>query len=84
MNADRGHSWLVTSGLNILLPALLGASSGEESLRSVYVFFRTLTPCTEPDFPGGIIWCFSEQSSVTQQQLASIKKYVQVHQGGKF
>jgi hypothetical protein len=41
-----------------------------------------LTPCTKPDFPGGIIWCYSEQSAVPQQQLASLKKKnVQVRDG---
>jgi hypothetical protein len=30
------------------------------------------TLCTEPDFPGGIIWCYSEQCAVPQQQLAAL------------
>ena len=30
---------------NIRLPVLLVGQQGLESLRSVYVFFRTLTPC---------------------------------------
>jgi len=39
------------------------------------------TLCTEPDFPGGIIWCYSEESAVPQQQLASLRKNVQVREG---
>jgi hypothetical protein len=37
--------------------------------------------CTEPDFPVEIIWCYSEQSAVPQQQLAALKKNVQVREG---
>jgi len=36
---------------------------------------------TEPDFPGGIIWCYSEQSAVPQQQLAALRKNVQFRDG---
>jgi hypothetical protein len=39
------------------------------------------TLCTEPEFPGGIIWCCSEQSAVPQQQLAALKKNVQIREG---
>jgi hypothetical protein len=33
---------------------------------------------TEPNFPGGIIWYYSEQSAVPQQQLAALKKNIQI------
>jgi len=39
------------------------------------------TLLTEPDFPGGFIWCYSEQSAVLQQQLAALRKNVQVRDG---
>jgi len=45
VNADNGHSWPVTSGLNIRLPVLSEALRGLESQRSVYVSCKTSTPC---------------------------------------
>jgi hypothetical protein len=58
VNADRGHSWLVISGLNIRLPVLYGSGMSTFCLR----FLQKLdTLCTEPDFSGGIIWCYNEQ-----------------------
>jgi len=39
------------------------------------------TLCTEPNFPGGIIWCYSEQSAVPRQLLAALRKNVQIHEG---
>ena len=35
----------------------------------------------ESNFPGGIIWCYSEQSAVPRQQLAALRKNVQIHEG---
>jgi len=32
--------------------------------------------CTEPNFSGGIIWCYSEKSAVPRQKLASLHKNV--------
>jgi ABC-type phosphate transport system ATPase subunit len=39
------------------------------------------TLCTEPDFAGKIFWCYGDQSAVPQQQLAAIKKNIQVRKG---
>jgi len=39
------------------------------------------TLCTETDFPGGMIWCYSEQSAVLQRHLASLSKNEQVREG---
>jgi len=36
--------------------------------------------CTEPDFSGGIIWCYSEKSAVPRRQLASLHKDVNFHE----
>jgi len=30
--------------------------------------------CTEPNFTGGIIWCYSEKSAVPRQKLGSLHK----------
>jgi ABC-type lipoprotein export system ATPase subunit len=32
--------------------------------------------CTEQNFSGGIIWCYSEKSAVPQRELASLHKDV--------
>jgi hypothetical protein len=37
--------------------------------------------CTEPDFPGGIEWCYSERSAVPSSKLKKINKKFQVHEG---
>jgi len=39
--------------------------------------------CTEPDFSGGTIWCYSEKASVPRQQLASLpnKDVIRYHEG---
>jgi len=71
----------VTSGLNIRLPALSGPTGSGKSTFCIRLFQKHDNLCTEPHFPGEIIWCFSEQSSVPQQQLASLKKNVQIHEG---
>jgi hypothetical protein len=34
------------------------------------------TLCIKPNFPGGIIWCYSEHSAVPHHQLAALKKNV--------
>jgi hypothetical protein len=36
---------------------------------------------TEPDFPGGIVWCYSEQSAVPRQQLIALRKKVEFREG---
>ena len=37
--------------------------------------------CTEPDFRGGIIWCYSEKSAVPRQKLVAIRKNVSFREG---
>ena len=37
--------------------------------------------CTEPDFSGGIIWCYSEKAAVPERQLAALNKNVSFHEG---
>jgi hypothetical protein len=39
------------------------------------------TLCNEPDFPGGIIWCYSKQIAVPHQQLAALKMNLQICEG---
>ena len=58
---------------------------GPTGSRKSTFFIRFLqnldTQCTQPDIPGRIIWCYTEQSAVPQQQLAALRKDVQVHEG---
>ena len=35
----------------------------------------------EPNFSGGIIWCYSEKSAVLHRELASLHKDVSFHEG---
>jgi ABC-type glutathione transport system ATPase component len=37
--------------------------------------------CTERNFSGGIIWCYSEKSAVPRRQLDSLHKDVSFHNG---
>ena len=61
---------------------IIGGPTGSGKSSFCIRFLQNLnTLCTEPDFPGGIVWCFSEQSSVPQQKLAALKKNVQIHEG---
>jgi len=37
--------------------------------------------CTEPDFSGGIIWCYSEKSAVPRETLTSVHKNGSFYEG---
>jgi hypothetical protein len=37
--------------------------------------------CTEPNFDGGIIWCYSEKTAVPTKQLSELKKNIQFQEG---
>jgi len=37
--------------------------------------------CTEPNFSGGIIWCYSEKSAIPRDKLTSLHKNVSIHEG---
>src|SRR5215469_3165304 len=37
--------------------------------------------CTERNFSGGIVWCYSEKSAVPTRELTALKKNVQFHEG---
>jgi ABC-type phosphate transport system ATPase subunit len=60
---------------------IIGGPAGSGQSTFCIRYLQNLdTMCTEPDFPGGIIWCYSEQSAVLQQ-LAALKKNVQIREG---
>jgi len=37
--------------------------------------------CTERNFDGGVIWCYSEKTAVPNQQLAVLKKKIRYNDG---
>jgi len=37
--------------------------------------------CTEQDFDGGIIWCYSERTAVPEQKLALLRKNIRINEG---
>src|SRR5215510_9703588 len=40
------------------------------------------TLCTEKNFAGGIVWCYSERTAVTTKQLAELRnKKITYHEG---
>jgi hypothetical protein len=51
-------------------------------LRSVLNFYRISILCTETNFNGRIICCYSEETAVPSQQLDSLKKAnIKYHEG---
>jgi ABC-type polar amino acid transport system ATPase subunit len=65
-----------------LFTCIIGGPTGPGKSTFCIRFLQNLdTLCTEPNFPAGIIWCNSEQSAVSTQQLKTIKKNVQIHEG---
>jgi len=37
--------------------------------------------CTEQDFDGGVIWCYSERTAVPEQQLALLRNNIRINEG---
>jgi ABC-type phosphate transport system ATPase subunit len=61
---------------------IIGGPTGSGRSTFCIRFLENLdTLCTEPDFRGGIIWCYSEQSAVPHHQLIALKKKVQIREG---
>ena len=53
-----------------------------ESLHFAYGTRNNLDAlCTERNFDGGVIWCYSEKTAVPNQQLAVLKKKIRYNEG---
>jgi hypothetical protein len=63
------------------LPVLFGDLRGPESLRSVYVFCRTPTPCVPSQIFQVELSGVTAKSAVPQRQLAALRKNVLVREG---
>ena len=37
--------------------------------------------CTEQDFDGGVIWCYSERTAVPKQQLDLLRENIRINEG---
>jgi len=60
---------------------IIGGPTGSGKSTFCIRFLQNLdTLCTEPNFPGGIIWCYSERSAVPRQ-LTLLRKNVQIRDG---
>ena len=44
-------------------------------------FLQNFDSCTERNFDGGIIWCFSEKTAVLSRQLAALRKNIRFNEG---
>jgi len=61
---------------------IIGGPTGSRKSTFCIRFLQNLdTLSTEPDFPGGIICCYSEQSVVPHQTLAALRKNLRVREG---
>jgi GTPase SAR1 family protein len=60
-----------------------GPNGSGKSSFCIRVLQNVDTLCTEPNFDGGILWCYGEKNAVPLQQLASIEVVgtVRYHEG---
>jgi hypothetical protein len=64
-----------------LFTCIIGGPTGLGKSTFCIRFLENLdTFCTEPDFRGGIIWCYREQSAVPHHQLTALNKNVQIRE----
>jgi ABC-type dipeptide/oligopeptide/nickel transport system ATPase subunit len=60
---------------------LSGTSGSGKSSFTLRLLQHLDSLCTESNFSGGIIWCYSEKSAVPRDKLTSLHKNVSIHEG---
>ena len=84
MNADRIFMASVIS-FKHPFTCNIGGPTGSGKSTFYIPFLQNLdTLCTEPNFQGGIIRCYIEQSAARKQLLAALRAKVQVQEGENF
>jgi len=58
-----------------------GSSGSGKSSVTLRLLQHLDSLCTEPNFSGRIIWCYSEKSAVPRDKLTSLHKNVWFHEG---
>ena len=58
-----------------------GASGSGKSSFSINFLQYLDSLCTEENFEGGIIWCYSEKAAVPTSQLVALRKNVRFNEG---
>jgi len=63
-------------------PCIVSEPSGSGKFSFCIRFLQNLDAlCTERNFDGGIIWCYSVKTAVPHQQLAVLKKKIRYNEG---
>jgi hypothetical protein len=60
---------------------LSGPTGSGKSTFCIKLLQNLVTLCTEQNFDGGIVWCYSEKTAVPSQQLAALKRNIKFHEG---
>ena len=61
---------------------IISGPSGSGKSSFCFWFLQNLDSlCTEQDFDGGVIWCYSERTAVPEQQLALLRKNTRINEG---
>jgi ABC-type dipeptide/oligopeptide/nickel transport system ATPase subunit len=58
-----------------------GPTGSGKSSFCIKVLQNLDTLCTEQNFDGGSIWCYSERTAVPSQQLVTLKRNIKFHKG---
>jgi hypothetical protein len=60
---------------------IAGPTGSGKSTFTIKLLYNLNTLCTETQFKGGIIWCFSEETAVPREQLAKLGRSIQYQEG---
>ena len=60
---------------------IISGPSGSGKSSFCLRFLQNIDSCTEQDFDGGVIWCYSVGTPVPEQQLALPRKNIRINEG---